>query len=66
MSADKTTNYCKVEKETYGKLLDENITKDYQKTEPKVAEVIGSEDKDITVVLDMGNRVFETSQRMQR
>ena len=63
MSADKTNNYYKVEKETYDKLLDENITKDYQKTEPKVADEIGLEDKDITVRLDIENRVFKTSKK---
>ena len=31
LAADKTNNFYKVEKGTYDKLLEENITKDYKK-----------------------------------
>ena len=63
LASDKTKNYYKVEKGTYDKLLEENITKDYKKTDTKIADEIGAEDKDIALKLEIEDRVIKTTKK---
>ena len=55
--ADKTTNIYKVAKDTYQKLLKENITTTYKKAEPSVKNDINMEAKQITKKLKINNRI---------
>ena len=55
--ADKTTNLYSVSKETYQKLLNENITKNYKKTDESVKSDINKEAKCIAQKLKLDDRM---------
>lgn len=55
--ADKTTNLYALPVDTYEKLLNENITKDYKKTNVSSLDAVNSEAKIITQKLDIHDRV---------
>ena len=56
--ADKTTNIYKVSKQTYQKLLSENIEKDYKKSTATKVEQINNEAKSIACRLELGDRIY--------
>ena len=55
--ADKTTNLYKLEKEHYTKLLQENITKDYQKADKEEKKQIDIEAKRISKQLSLADKI---------
>ena len=55
--ADKSTNVYTVPKETYQKMLDDNITKTYRKARGDIKHEIDSEAKVIAYGLDLANRM---------
>ena len=55
--ADKTTNLYKVDSRTYDKLLQDNITASYEKTDPNTAKKINNEAKAIAKKLKLENRI---------
>ena len=59
--ADKSTNYYKVEQDTYKNLLHKNITKDYKKANRDIAEKIDLKDKEFAEKLEIEDRVHKTS-----
>ena len=63
IAADKTSNYYKISVEDHAKLLGNNITKDYKKTNTKLIDQTNIEDANITNELDIADRVFQTTQR---
>ena len=63
MKADKTSNYYKVEVESYENLLHDNITKDYRKTDEAKVDAIEEEARQIATKLDLQNRIYKTSRR---
>ena len=63
IAADKTSNYYKTEPEDYLKLLENNITKNYKKTDDKKVKEVNDQDIKITEELDIDDRVFKTTKR---
>ena len=61
LKADKTTNIYKVSGQDYSKLLNENITKDYQKTSFSIVDQVNEEARYIAVSLELGSRIEEYS-----
>ena len=61
--ADKTTNLYKVSKENYQKLLHDNITKTYKKTEVETINTINMEARDIAKDQDLDERIESFSSR---
>ena len=55
--ADKTTNLYKVDSRTYDKLLQDNITASYEKTDPNTAKKINIEAKAIAKKLKLEYRI---------
>ena len=55
--ADKTTNLYKVDSRTYDKLLQNNITASYEKTDSNSAKKINNEAKEIAKKLKLENRI---------
>ena len=55
--ADKTTNIYPVPKNTYKKLLKENITKDYKKTANPICNTINEEAADLSVSLNLEDKM---------
>ena len=55
--ADKTTNLYKLQTESYKKLLNDNITKDYKKTEMSTKRSIDQEAKKIANALQLDERI---------
>ena len=55
--ADKTSNIYELPKDTYNKLLNENITKTYKKAPPKLENAVNSEAKSIAEKLELADRV---------
>ena len=55
--ADKTTNMYKVDSRTYDKLLQDNITASYEKTDSNTAKKINNEAKAIAKKLKLENRI---------
>ena len=53
VSADKTTNVYKMSKDTYRKMLTENITKTYKKADNEIIKDINKEAKKIAVNLKL-------------
>ena len=62
-AADKTTNFYKTEPEDYLNLFENNLTKDYKKSDEKTVSDIEKGDIEITRRLDIDDRVFETTKR---
>ena len=57
VSADKSRNIYKMDKETYEKLLHENITKTYKKTGKKRVRAINVDAKKIATHLELEDRI---------
>ena len=63
VAADKSSNFYKTEVEDYNKLLENNITKDYKKTNTEAFDKTNKEDAELTHNLDIHDRVFKTTER---
>ena len=63
VKADKTSNYYKVEVDSYENLLHDNITKDYRKTDEAKVDAIKDEATKIATRLELEDRIFKTSKR---
>ena len=63
IAADKTTNFYKLEPEKYRKLLEENISKDYQKAPQNIEDVINRGNKTIARDLDLDDRINITANK---
>ena len=63
VSADKTTNVYKMSKDTYRKMLTENITKTYKKADNKIIKDINKEAKKIAVNLKLEEKMESYADR---
>ena len=63
IAADKTRNFYKTDKEKYNEYLNNNITRDYKKTEKKVIDDITKDDKKIAAKLEIDDRLHCTRKR---
>ena len=63
VSADKTRNHYKMDKQRYKDFLNNNITKDYKKVDEEVINEITRNDKDVATKLEIDDRVYCTSKR---
>ena len=57
VSADKTTNMYQLSVNSYNKILTENITKTYKKSDPSIVRKINSEAKSIAKKLHLDDRI---------
>ena len=55
--ADKTNNYYKVSKEEYGKLMQDNVTRLYERADDNVDQILNSKSKKITEKLNLSDRI---------
>ena len=55
--ADKTTNLYKLPPDSYKKLLKDNVTATYRKTDPSTTSDINREAKNIATKLDLADRI---------
>ena len=63
ISADKTTNFYKLDKNTYNDLLKKNVTSDYTKTDMHTVDKSNQKQKEMVIKLDLEDRVFATAQK---
>ena len=63
VAADKTRNHYKMSTENYTNFLNNNITKDYKKTNESVIKNITEEDKKVATELEIDDRMFITTKR---
>ena len=63
VSADKTTNFYKLDKNTYNDLLKKNVTSDYKKTDMHTVDKSNQKQKEMVIKLDLEDRVFATAQK---
>lgn len=63
ISADKTTNIYEMSPEQYEKLLNENITKSYQKANMSILKEIDVETKELAKTLDLQNKMERFANR---
>ena len=63
MKADKTSNYYRISTDRHNKLLNENITQKYRKTNSEDVDMINKEPKMITTRLGIDDRVEQLAQR---
>ena len=63
ITADKTTDFNKLESSTYNDLLEKNITKSYKKALPETTQAIHKENKDIATKLGIYDRVETTARK---
>ena len=63
IQADKTTNFYKMEQNTYNQLLDVNVTKGYKKAPATTEEDITFQDKTIATKLELDDRIDVTAQK---
>ena len=61
--ADKTTNIYQTTPNNYNKLLTENITKDYEKTQPSTVKQTSKEAKKIADTLQIADRIEDQSNK---
>ena len=61
VSADKTTNFYKMEPEKYKDMLMKNITKEYKKTGETTLKKVNKEDKKIAEKLELDDRIYSFS-----
>ena len=57
VSADKTTNFYKLDAPSYDKLLDNAITKSYKKANANITSNIANEEKIIAENIGLANRI---------
>ena len=62
-SADKTTNFYKLEPATYNDLLHQNITKSYKQAQPSTTKEIHAKNKIIAAKLGIDDRVDSTANK---
>ena len=58
ISADKTRNYYKMERDDYNELLNNNITKDYKKADESLVKEITKEDRKMADRLEVADRMY--------
>ena len=63
VSADKTSNFYKMEPTKYKEMLDQNIQKEYKKIEPEEVLKYEKEDVKLAKTLDIEDRVHRTAER---
>ena len=63
VSADKTTNFYKLDPKEYNELLEKNIQKDYKKEKNESVKKINDSHKKIVRNLEIDDRVFKTTER---
>ena len=63
VSADKTTNFYKLDPREYNELLEKNIQKDYKKEKNESVKKINDSHKKIVRNLEIDDRVFKTTER---
>lgn len=63
ISADKTSNFYKMDPKKYEELLDNNITKEYKNTKEEAVKKVDLEDKALAEKLDIEDRVHRTTER---
>ena len=63
VKADKTSNYYKMKPNDYNTLLNENIEKNYKKSDPSILQDINSEAKIIAEKLEIDDRVEVLAER---
>ena len=63
VSADKTTNLYSMDKDTYEKLLHENVTRAYEKADGNLVESINLEARKISAELELADRMEVFAQR---
>ena len=61
--ADKTSNFYKMDTQSYSDLLQKNITKTYKKETPDTADSIELKAKDIAKKLQLDSRINTTAKR---
>ena len=61
--ADKSRNVYELDKTQYEKLLRENITKSYRKTDERSADSVNQELNDIATKVDIGDRIESTARQ---
>ena len=61
--ADKTRNHYKMNKDMYKSFLNNNITKDYKKSDVNTIDDITKDDKVVATKLEIEDRVYCTSKR---
>ena len=61
IAADKTTNFYKVDENTYNELLEKHIHKDYKKTTTEAVKEVSKVDKEIVTKLEIADRVYSTT-----
>lgn len=62
VAADKTTNFYKLDPDSYNDLLEQNITKDYKKAKPSSEKRNNLGDKEIADNLDISDRIDTKSE----
>ena len=63
IAADKTTNFYKMDDDTYNELLKKQIKKDYKKTKMESIKEVTKHDKEIVTKLDIEDRVYSTTSK---
>ena len=61
--ADKTTNYYAMNSTAYNKLIKENVTKTYKKSDAKVAEKLNAQSARIAVHLNLDDRIEKLAKK---
>ena len=61
--ADKTTNYYAMNTTAYNKLIKENVTKTYKKSDSKVAEKLNAQSARIAVHLNLDDRIEKLAEK---
>ena len=63
ISADKTSNFYKMNKDSYSELLKKNVTNDYKKTHSDTVNKTNQKQIEIVAKLDLDDRVFATQKK---
>ena len=63
ISADKTSNFYKMTKDSYSELLKKNVTNDYKKTHSDTVYKTNQKQIEIVAKLDLDDRVFATQKK---
>ena len=63
IGADKTTNFYKMDKDSYSELLKKNVTNDYKKAHSDTVDMTNQKQIEIVTKLDLDDRVFATQKK---
>ena len=63
IGADKTTNFYKMDKDSYSELLKKNVTNDYKKAPSDTVDKTNKKQIEIVAKLDLDDRVFATQKK---